>query len=280
MAAAPRLDKDADPRCGRRRRVRLPGFVISEFFLPAGYESEEHAHAIAALVLPVAGSVRLTHCSSSRGLLPGEALTLPAGAAHREHAAAGVSCILVEPAPDAMVELPRLFDEISAVRDPEIERTVVRLVTWLEAGCRPEWELEYDAMELGLLVSGARAPWRDAPGPKPTWIPRVTDRLRAEFPSPPSGSELAREAGVSREHLLREFRRATGDTVGGFLRRQRVLEAVRMLRESDRPISRVATAAGFVDQSHLTRQLRRYLGVTPGMVRTRSALLAQGNPHL
>jgi transcriptional regulator GlxA family with amidase domain len=159
---------------------------------------------------------------------------------------------------------------MSAVWDPRIGLAAARLAGSLATRVRPGWEVEYDAVELVLLASHARTPWRRTPGCRPSWIPQVIDRLRAEFSSPPTCSALAGGVGVSREHLAREFRRATGETLGAFLRRQRVLEAAWMLRESDRPISRVAAAAGFVDQSHLTRQLRRYLGVTPGMLRARA----------
>jgi AraC-like DNA-binding protein len=251
------------------RRLRIAGFVISEFLLPAGYESQEHAHALPGLVLPVGGRLTMIESSTSLALMRGEALTLPPGAAHRERAPACVTCLLVEPTPEPGADLPPLFEELSAVRDPQIGRAAVRLAGSLGNRVQPGWEVEYDAVELVLLASHAQAPSRQTPRCRPSWIRQVIDRLRAEFSSPPTCSALAGGVGVSREHLAREFHRATGETLGTFLRRQRVLEAARMLRESDRPISRVAAAAGFVDQSHLTRQLRRYLGVTPGMLRAR-----------
>ena len=58
-----------------------------------------------------------------------------------------------------------------------------------------------------------------------------------------------------------------GETVGDQLRRLRLVRAMRLLRESDAPLSRVALDAGFADQSHMTRTLRGMLGVTPGQMR-------------
>ena len=40
-----------------------------------------------------------------------------------------------------------------------------------------------------------------------------------------------------------------------------------MLRESAMPISTVALRAGFADQAHLTRALRRAAGITPAALR-------------
>ena len=75
-------------------------------------------------------------------------------------------------------------------------------------------------------------------------------------------AQLARAAGVSRHRLTRLFRAAYGVPPHRFQLAQR-LRAARRLLEEGVPPAEVAQAAGFFDQSHLHRQLRRTLGMTP-----------------
>jgi AraC-like DNA-binding protein len=84
---------------------------------------------------------------------------------------------------------------------------------------------------------------------------RVADRVGLD--------DLARDTGVSKFHLLRQFRRAFGMTPGQYQRHLRIEAAKRALSRGDSP-SEVAFACGYVDQSHLTRAFRKSTGVTPG----------------
>jgi AraC family transcriptional regulator len=75
--------------------------------------------------------------------------------------------------------------------------------------------------------------------------------------------QLAREAGCHPITLAREFRRATGSSLGTYVRRARLRRACELLRLGELPISMVAATCGFADQAHLTRALRRATGRTP-----------------
>jgi AraC family transcriptional regulator len=46
-----------------------------------------------------------------------------------------------------------------------------------------------------------------------------------------------------------------------------VEEAGRLLQETDLPISAVAHSCGFADQAHMTREMRKHAGYTPGALR-------------
>jgi AraC family transcriptional regulator len=50
-------------------------------------------------------------------------------------------------------------------------------------------------------------------------------------------------------------------------RAERVRVASELIRTGNRPLSEIALAAGFCDQAHLTRVMRRSLGTTPGRLR-------------
>jgi AraC-like DNA-binding protein len=75
--------------------------------------------------------------------------------------------------------------------------------------------------------------------------------------------DLARAAGTSKFHLVRQFRAVTGVPPHTFQIGQRVMQARRLL-EAGKGAAEVAAMTGFVDQSHLHRHFTRRVGITPG----------------
>jgi AraC family transcriptional regulator len=58
-----------------------------------------------------------------------------------------------------------------------------------------------------------------------------------------------------------------GMTMTEFIARLRVDHAIHLLETSRLPLSTIALAAGFADQSHLSKVFRRYVGTTCGRFR-------------
>jgi AraC family transcriptional regulator len=61
-----------------------------------------------------------------------------------------------------------------------------------------------------------------------------------------------------------------GTTVGRYIRSARASWAAEQLRSTDQPLSSIAAAAGYADQSHFIRECRRLLGASPSEFRRRS----------
>jgi len=82
-------------------------------------------------------------------------------------------------------------------------------------------------------------------------------------------SDMADAAGVSTFHLTRLFKKTVGMSPHQYLVEVRVHSAHALLASgAERPtLAEVATAVGFADQSHLTRQFKRILGTTPKKAR-------------
>lgn len=80
---------------------------------------------------------------------------------------------------------------------------------------------------------------------------------------------LEQDLHIGRERIARAFKRATGLTVGEYLRKSRVREAGRLLRETSLPIAEVAVEAGFYDQAHLSRVFKKETNLTPLAFRRR-----------
>lgn len=75
----------------------------------------------------------------------------------------------------------------------------------------------------------------------------------------------ARPAGVSSRTVRRRFLRATGLTPTLIAQIERAHRAVALL-ERGLPILDVVHEAGYADQPHLTRSLRRFVGQTPAQI--------------
>jgi transcriptional regulator GlxA family with amidase domain len=76
-------------------------------------------------------------------------------------------------------------------------------------------------------------------------------------------TELASIAGLSLFHFARQFKQTVGVAPHHYLVQRRVERAQDMLTRTDLPLSEIALAAGFSDQSHLGRHFRQMLGTTP-----------------
>jgi transcriptional regulator GlxA family with amidase domain len=92
----------------------------------------------------------------------------------------------------------------------------------------------------------------------------ATRRWAAErLADPLDVAAMARHAGVSPRTFARRFREETGTTPLRWLLSQRVLEAQRLLEESDLPIDEIAWRAGFGTAASLREHFRRATATTP-----------------
>ena len=106
----------------------------------------------------------------------------------------------------------------------------------------------------GRLARGGLAPWQRR---------KVEVYLDARLDRTVRLEDLAEQAGLSVSHFCRAFRETVGVSPHAYVVRMRVEAAKRLMLLSDDPLSQIACACGFADQSHLTKQFRRYVGDTP-----------------
>jgi AraC family transcriptional regulator len=91
--------------------------------------------------------------------------------------------------------------------------------------------------------------------------------IEANLAGPLTVPDIARVAGVSRNHLTRLFRAETGHTVVGYLRSRRLEQARHLLRESTLSIPAIAASVGIADLQAFNKACRRELGGSPRAVR-------------
>ena len=94
-------------------------------------------------------------------------------------------------------------------------------------------------------------------------VARVRDYVVAHHARNITLGELARVANLSPFHLTRVFAKEVGMPPHAFQTQVRVAHAKRLIRRG-LPLSLVAAATGFADQSHLIRHFKRLLKITPG----------------
>jgi AraC-like DNA-binding protein len=97
-------------------------------------------------------------------------------------------------------------------------------------------------------------------------VRRAESYLREHFAATVRLEMLAALAGLSPFHFLRVFARETGLPPHAYQTQLRLAFAKRRLADGA-PAAIAATEAGFYDQSHLIRALRRSHGLTPAMIR-------------
>ncbi len=151
------------------------------------------------------------------------------------------------------LNVPVAMDRDRAIHDP---RLVVSLLV-----ADDNLAIECAVGEALLTLSEAAM---TAPSPR---VALARELAEDAFASPLTLNDVARQVGMHPAQLARDFRRAYGSTFGEYVRARRVAFAAAELRDRLRPLADISLAAGFCDQSHLTKAFRRVAGTTPGRFR-------------
>ena len=111
------------------------------------------------------------------------------------------------------------------------------------------------------------APDASRGGLSPTMRHRVCDFIESHISEKISLDALSTMAGLSPHHFARAFQQSLGMPPHRYLLRRRLEHVEQMLRDTQLPLSHIALAVGFSDQSHLNRHFRRLTGMSPSLAR-------------
>jgi len=123
---------------------------------------------------------------------------------------------------------------------------------------------------LALRVHIARGVGQSPPSPRrrggltPRKEKLAKDLLMASMRGGVPVEEIARTIGLSRGHFIRAFHESTGETPHRWLTARKVEKAQNLLAGTRMPLTEIALACGFSDQSHFTRVFSRVSGSPPG----------------
>ncbi|OLL29268.1 AraC family transcriptional regulator [Burkholderia sp. SRS-W-2-2016] len=100
---------------------------------------------------------------------------------------------------------------------------------------------------------------------------RATEMLLASIQTRASIEDIARECQLSRAYFIRAFKAAMHRTPYQWLLERRIERARDLLGGTQRPITDIAVACGFADQSHFTRVFSQMVGAPPATWRRQAA---------
>ena len=136
-------------------------------------------------------------------------------------------------------------------------------------------QLVYESLAAELLNLCERQSRIDQAADRSAAIKRAMAAIEDGLGSNLSLIGIASAAGLHPTHFARSFRKATGLTVGQYIRHRRVARAqALMVATPSMGISRIAAETGFADHAHLTRTFKQVSGAIPSAYR--SALQHEG----
>lgn len=112
-----------------------------------------------------------------------------------------------------------------------------------------------------------------ADGLPQTRLQQATEYINAHAAQNPSITEIAQMVQMSPFYFSRLFKQSTGLTPHQYLLKCRIQQAKQLLKTTNLLLATIATQVGFVDQSHLTRNFKRQVGVTPSQFRAYSKIV-------
>jgi AraC-like DNA-binding protein len=110
------------------------------------------------------------------------------------------------------------------------------------------------------LSSGKGTP---APGLDARQLRLINGTIHEKIAEPISVTMLSSVAGLSRSHFSHAFRTSVGRSPHAHVMRLRIERAMKLMTDSDAPLSEIALATGFSDQAHFSNTFRRTTGTTP-----------------
>ena len=255
------LPRDFTAGTARRWR-RVPGLVLAEVDYPAGATVTEPAHH-ARFVLVRRGGLALEDHAGSPALF----YCAPHAPQAFRVGALGARCLILEMADDwlSRVGLERPLLAGSFVLRPGLVTHLAHRL-YDEFGRRDEVSrVAIESLALGVVAEASR----QLRAPRaPAWLERVRAFVDAHMAERLLLATVAAMAGVHPVHFARTFKQAYQTTFSSYVRTRRLEFACLQLATTGVPLGEIALAAGFCDQSHFCRWLKRTTGLSPGAYRS------------
>jgi AraC-like DNA-binding protein len=107
-------------------------------------------------------------------------------------------------------------------------------------------------------------------------VRRARDTIDGRYAEAVSIPDLAAAAGLSREHFIRAFRAAYGETPGRYRSRRRVERACELLRSANLTVTEICYLVGFSSLGSFSSRFAEITGVSPTRYRAEAA--SRGGP--
>jgi len=223
----------------------------------------DHAHAYFSLLLK--GWYRERTRTREIESHPYTAAVHPASFSHYDEVGRdGAEFFIVEVKPDFLTRLGLSQQLDFCPLPPPAVHTLVRLRASFAARSLAPMEAEVAMAEMiSALTSFVDTRETGAP----TWLARCVQIMEEEETAKLRLTAIAEELGLNPVHLSRTFKRRFGYGIVGHFVFVRLRRAAKAIAEG-KPLADAALIAGFADQSHMTRTMKRFWGTTPRRLRS------------
>lgn len=276
--------------------------TVETAYTPDHAVSQLHLHEFVELSVVVAG--KGLHCTLHETVPcgPGDMYMINVGVPHAYFAAEDGDCptvcnLLFDPAdlfeddagvPDSPRYCYGVFRENALVvyvmlasnTLEEVGRILGRIEKELSRR-RPEWQTAIKAYLTTLLITAGRyVPERE----RPDISPRLKERLLVlsvirtvmeQYGDPDMTLEsIADSLYISKSNLCRIFQRVTGEAFSDYVRRVRLEQACRLLRDTDMTNEQIVYQCGLRDVPSFYRLFKAHMSMTPREYRKGNACIA------
>ena len=95
------------------------------------------------------------------------------------------------------------------------------------------------------------------------YISKAVELIRKNYVQGITMEDVASKLGISSGHFSRLFRKATGYTFTDYLMYERIVQAVKLLKETDKKVYEIADLVGYEDGKYFSQIFKRITGFTP-----------------
>ena len=233
----------------------------------------KHAHAGFVISVVDAGVMHFSHRGAMHNALPGELSVVGPDELHTGSKGKGEGWRYraLYPSAERMSELnhslfginqvPRFRQSI--VRDQRLSQQMSLLLSKLNNGAEAlDIEVHWEMLLVNLLLQETQGRSTSVFTNAQTNIESVRDLLTDCYQQKLSLEDIAQQAGISKFHLIKEFKRCYQLTPHQYQIQQRLNHARAQLKRGINAVD-VALNCGFHDQSHFSKAFVSAMGITP-----------------
>ncbi|MGI8641020.1 MAG: AraC family transcriptional regulator [Pyrinomonadaceae bacterium] len=247
----------------------ISGFKISETLYPPQLRQPRHTHKFASFSFVLAGNYLENYGRQTHSRQASTLIFHPPEESHAVDFENNVRILSVEFSFEKLSHIREhsvIFDASVSCRSEKTNRLGGRIYREF---CQIDSfsMLAIEGLILELLAEASRCKIGATEKNIPIWLKKSKDFLHDNFTESLTLEEVAKIADVHPVHLSRVFREKYGLTIGEYVRRLRVEFASKQISSTEIPLSEIAHAAGFADQSHLNKIFKNNFGFTPSEYR-------------
>lgn len=251
------------------KTVLSADFGLTETIYAPTIKLPVHSHKAAYFCFVLEGDFTEFYGRRSRLCRPSTLVFHPAGEKHSDRFETNARCFNIQMNAlwlERVRQHSRVIESPTDFYDERLSNLALRLYREFR-----EFDdfssLSVEGLTLELIAEASRRSARKSEPRPPHWLRRTREILDERFDESLTLIALSELVGVHPVHLAREFHRFYRLTVGEYVRKRRIEIACQKISTTDAPLSEIALAVGFFDQSHFARTLKKFTGMTPSEYR-------------